>query len=284
MMIATLRLRARRARPHAEALASIAMLAALLVGARPAEAAPKRTPPPAACAAWSDDFTSTALDSRWTVGNGRAPGYIPGQHQGYYVPGQVSLGNGLLRMKLTQSQGLVDGVFGVVSQGALLSTRDKCGYGTYEWTMRMSSTAAAPTNPGTAISGSVSAGFIYVNNSQTEIDFEFPAADPAAVYLVNWLNPRPTRDPRGADQTLTRLSPFDAPGAFHTYRFVWQPGSIAYYVDGQLRATHTTDVPSAPAYFMINHWGTDSDNWGGKATLGVERFFYVDRVSYTPLP
>jgi beta-glucanase (GH16 family) len=242
------------------------------------------SPPPTACAAWSDNFSTAGLNPRWTVGSGRAPGYIPGEHQGVYAPERVTLGNGLIRMKLTQSQGLVDGVFGGTSRGALLSTKDKCGYGTYEWTMRMSSTASSAANPGAAIPGSVSAGFIYVNNSQTEIDFEFTGADPASLYMVNWLNSRPSADPAGADETANTLQPFDASAGFHTYRFVWQPGSVAFYVDGRLRATHTTDVPSAPAHFMINHWGTNGVHWGGRATIGVDRFFYIDRVSYKPLP
>jgi beta-glucanase (GH16 family) len=262
--------------------ATFAIAFALMPGS--ASAAPHKHNPPAACAAWRDDFNTARLDPRWMVGNGGAPGYIPGEHLGLYRPEQVTLGNGLLTMRLTQAQGLVDGVFGVVSSGALLSTRDKCGYGIYEWKMRMSSTASSPANPGAAISGSVSAGFIYVNNSQTEIDFEFPANDPTAVYAVNWLNPRPSRDPRDADGTSSAIQPFDASGGFHTYRFVWQPGVISFFIDGRLRAKHTTDVPSAPASFMINHWGTDSVHWGGAATLGVDRFFYIDSVSYTPLP
>ena len=51
---------------------------------------------------------------------------------------------------------------------------------------------------------------------------------------------------------------------------------------GALQAVHKTNVPKAPAYFMINHWGTGSPNWGGAATVGVPRYFYVDWVSYTP--
>ena len=35
---------------------------------------------------------------------------------------------------------------------------------------------------------------------------------------------------------------------------------------------------------MINHWGTNSDNWGGTATVGTTRYAYFDWVSYTPLP
>jgi hypothetical protein len=33
---------------------------------------------------------------------------------------------------------------------------------------------------------------------------------------------------------------------------------------------------------MINHWGTDNTFWGGLATFGVDRFFYVDWVRFTP--
>jgi hypothetical protein len=35
---------------------------------------------------------------------------------------------------------------------------------------------------------------------------------------------------------------------------------------------------------MINHRGTNSDlgNFGGPATLGVDRYFYIDWVRFTP--
>jgi endo-1,3-1,4-beta-glycanase ExoK len=146
----------------------------------------------------------------------------------------------------------------------------------------MSSTAASPMGEGYPTSGSVSAGFIYVNNSQTEIDFEFSGKDPDALYMVNWLNPNPARDPTEANETYSFVQPFDSTSSFHTYKFIWQRGKISYYVDGILKAEHTTNVPSAPAYFMINHWGTDSGNWGGTAIVGTPRYFHVDWVRYTP--
>ncbi len=237
------------------------------------------------CSTWQDDFSGTQLDlSLWVIPSGQAPGYIPGQHIGYYQPDHVSVGGGFLSMLLTQEIGSVDtNPAGVVSRGALIYTQMKCGYGTYEWTMRMSSTAGSPAEPGYPASGSVSAGFIYVNNSQTEIDFEFSGQNSDTVYAVNWLNPTPSSDPTPADETFTAVSPFDSTSAFHTYRFVWEPGMISFFIDGILQAQHTTNVPTAPAYFMINHWGSDSPNWGGPATLGTARYFYVDRVSYTPL-
>ncbi len=235
--------------------------------------------------AWSDDFNTSSLDTqRWVVANGQAPGYIPNIHIGYYDPTHVSLSGGYLIMLLTQETGTVGtNPGGVISKGALIYTRKTYGYGTYQWRMRMSSTGTSPTGSGLPESGSVSAGFNYVNNSQTEIDFEFPGDLTDTLYMVNWLNPSPSSDPTSADETYSTVYGLNVSGVFHTYKFVWQPGKIDYYIDGVFQTEHTTNVPTAPAHFMINHWGTDSANWGGTATLGVSRYFYVDWVSYAPL-
>jgi endo-1,3-1,4-beta-glycanase ExoK len=233
---------------------------------------------------WRDDFSSGQIDAtRWVVGNGQAPGYIPYYHIGYYDPTHVSVADGYLVMLLTQENGTVDETGqGVISRGGLLYTRQTYGYGTYEWRMRMSSTSTTSEGDGNPESGSVSAGFLYVNNSQTEIDFEFSGLNPSTLWLVSWLNPNPKLDPTGANETYTAVQPFDSTSSFHTYKFVWQRGKITYYIDGVLKAVHKTNVPKAPAYFMINHWGTDGPNWGGTASVGVSRYFYVDWVSYTP--
>lgn len=235
------------------------------------------------CAAFQDDFEGTQLDgNRWVVANGQAPGYIPGSHIGYYAPNNVTLQDGFLKIRLTQDTGYVDGQVGYISNGGLIYTKDKCGYGTYEWTMRMSSDSQTATESGAWVSGSVSAGFVYVNNSETEIDFEYSPTTPNDVWAVNWLNTRPRRDPTSSMATTSTFSVPDATYWFHEYRLVWAPGIITFYKDGQLVATHTTNVPSKPAYFMINHWGTNNPNWGGTATPGKTRYFYIDSVRYTP--
>lgn len=237
---------------------------------------------------WRDDFNGPNVDaSRWIVASGLAPGHIVDYHVGYYDPTHVQIvtegGNSYLQMLLTQKNGPVDSSpSGVVSDGALIYTKSTYGYGTYEWRMRMSSTATTPTGEGDSVSGSVSAGFNYVNNSQTEIDFEFSALEPETLYMVNWKNPSPRTDPTSDDETFSTLDPFTVSTEFHTYRFVWERKSISFYVDGVLQAVHTTHVPSAKAYFMINHWGTDSPFWGGSARVGTDRYFYVDWASYTP--
>jgi endo-1,3-1,4-beta-glycanase ExoK len=237
---------------------------------------------------WRDDFKGPKLDAtRWVIANGQAPGYVAGDHIGYYDPDHVQFvtegGNTFLQLILTQENGTVDwNAAGTISHGALIYTKGTYGYGTYEWRMRMSSTAATPSGDGDSVSGSVSAGFNYVNNSQTEIDFEFSALYPDTLYMVNWKNRNTSADPTENDETYTTLYPFSVSTEFHTYKYVWQRKKISFYVDDVLQAVHTTNVPSAPAQFMINHWGTDSGYWGGSASVGITRYFYVDWASYTP--
>jgi glycosyl hydrolase family 16 len=238
---------------------------------------------------WEEGFSAGRLDSRfWEIGNGRAPGYLAGNHIGYYQPDHIGFasdagGGRYLSLLLTQENGPVDSnPNGVISRGVLLQTRKVYGYGTYEWRMRMSSSAATPQGAGNAVSGSVSAGFVYANNSETEIDFEFSGRQPDTLFMVNWLNPKPALDPTPEGETLSTLQNVDVTGVFRVYKFVWEPGRITLYIDGSQIAVHTTDVPSTPAHFMINHWGTNSMNWGGMATVGRPRYFYVDWVRFTP--
>lgn len=275
----------------AKTLASLALLAVLGLLIPPAEAWGSQSHGPGAhSSGWQEDFTSSTVTKKfWVISSGQAPGYVTNYHIGYYDPSHVKVVSdstgSYLQMLLTQQIGTVGtNPAGVVSHGALIYTRNKYGYGTYEMRMRMSSTSPTPNGTGDDVSGSVSAGFSYVNNSQTEIDFEFSATTPDNVYLVNWLNPNPQSDPTEFNETFTEFPLATVCTDFHDYKFVWQQGKIDFYVDGVLQATHTTNVPSAPANFLINHWGTDSGNWGGSATVGTSRYFYVDWVKYTPLP
>ncbi|MBI1940740.1 MAG: glycoside hydrolase family 16 protein, partial [Acidobacteria bacterium] len=241
------------------------------------------------------DFDGASLDEgRWTVWDEQSPRYIPDDHIGYYQADHVSVENGYVKMLLTQERGVVDSnENGVISRGALISTKEKYSYGTYEWRMRMSSTAAAPNDQGACdlrdISGTVSAGFIYVNNSETEIDFEVAAHRPDLLYMVNWYNTDPATEPTSSESMASTLvdSAILPSGEtwcsdFRTYKFVWEEGLISFYIDGVWQAEHRVNVPIAPAYLMISHWGTNKRDWGGKATIGTPRYFYADWVRYTP--
>ena len=44
----------------------------------------------------------------------------------------------------------------------------------------------------------------------------------------------------------------------------------------------TRAVPSAPAPFLLNFWGTNSSSWGGTATTGITRYMYISNFRYTP--
>jgi len=167
------------------------MLTAVAFLAASGDAAPRK-PPRGRSGGWEDHFTGSKLSKQWQVSSWWAPGYLPDNHEGFYEAENVSLQSGYLVLRLNQEIGPVDSnEAGVISHGAHVTTKKKYGYGTYEWRMRMSSTAATPNGPGTPVSGSVSAGFNYVNNSETEIDFEFGAhllTDPFfpdTLYMVN---------------------------------------------------------------------------------------------------
>jgi endo-1,3-1,4-beta-glycanase ExoK len=233
--------------------------------------------------AWQDDFNGSALDAaRWINANGQAPGYISGKHIGYYDPSNVSLQGGYLVIRLTQENGTVDGAPGVVSKGGLIYTKDTYAYGTYEWRVRMSSTATSPTGSGSPVSGSVSAGFNYINNSQTEIDFEFSGHLPGWLWMVNWYNTNPATGPFESQETASSAPVPDITSAFHVYKFEWQQKRVTFYIDNVFQTSHVTNIPTKAAYFMINHWGTNNPWWGGTATTGPARYYYVDWAKYTP--
>jgi len=221
---------------------------------------------------FSDTFSTGSLDpSKWMASSGFAPGSISGLNYGSFEPSNVDLSKGMLCLKLQQQQGSS----GVLSIGGEIQSITTYGYGTYEWVMRASSTSQTPTGVGTVVSGQISAGFSFVNNSETEIDFEIEGQNPDTIWMTNWIST--------TQKQYSSIFLASPDVKFHHYKFVWQPGQIAFYLDGALVSTHTVNVPSTPAYVMINHWGTNSTGWGGMGTTGVERYLYVSRFTYTPL-
>ena len=244
---------------------------------------------------WEDSFDGTAIDeSRWQIVNEAAPGSVTGEHASFYRADHASVSSGYLSLVLTQENETVDNnPNGVISNGALLASQLTYGYGTYEWRMRLTSNATSPTGTGSCsadvVSGSVSAGFNFVNNSETEIDIEYAGNTPDLLYFANWNNTNPLMDPQPSQVTSTSLTARSVLGRghswcddFRTYKFVWQPTQITFFVDDQLRAQHTTTLPHTAAYIMIVIRGTNDTTWGGTATIGTPRYLYVDWVRYTP--
>lgn len=179
--------------------------------------------------------------------------------------------NGYLVLKLLQMSD-VNG--GVLSYGGQVHTRQKYGFGTYEWRARMGSTATVPIAEGGQVSGGVTGLFNYTGAPNTEIDFEVEGNRPDLLLTTTWTSL--TRN----ESYSTWVTGMDR--VFKIYKFVWSSSRVDFYVDGILRKSHTIVVPQESAPAMINHWGTNSPYFGGLATAITERYVYVDWFRFTP--
>jgi beta-glucanase (GH16 family) len=63
-------------------------------------------------------------------------------------------------------------------------------------------------------------------------------------------------------------------GGWHTYGADWEPGSITYYYDGQVRGTITSGITSAPMYLIINN-ATDPKTGGHVLAPATMQIDYV---------
>jgi endo-1,3-1,4-beta-glycanase ExoK len=231
---------------------------------------------------WRDDFNK--LDNTfWKVADREAlEGRYTNHNIGYFKKDHVWVKKGFLVLKLTQENGQVDdNPKGVISKGSEIESFKNFGYGIYQWRMRTSSTSDDPKNTGKTVSGQISAGFNFINNSQTEIDFEVQGQYPQRLEMTAWENPDTSRFPTADDRVYTYKTIKNMATEFHIYKFVWTKEEIKYYVVDVLVADHQEHISGTPAHFMINHWGTDSTNFGGEATIGVNRYMLIDWVSFT---
>ncbi len=249
---------------------------ALFVGAAAlAQSAPADHAEPAepAVPTFRDTFSGGTLDqTKWFIDTGQAPGNIAGVNHGTLSAEHVDLSTGMLRLKLTQN--VADGL--ATSTGAEIRSKELFGYGTYVWVARAASTSATPRGAGSAVSGTVFDVFNFINDSETEIDFEYQGQSPATLEMTNYSTVSHSQS------TSTPVPGAD--GSFHEYKFVWSAARIEFYVDGTLVSTHTEHIPSAPAAVLINLWGTNAASFGGPATHGATSYLYVSSFSYTAAP
>jgi beta-glucanase (GH16 family) len=235
--------------------------------------------------AFYDSFTGDSLDpGKWMVENRAANGTLPG-HSGFFTPENIDCSMGMLRMKLVQRTAAE----GLVSYGASIQSTAKFGYGRYQFVMRMASTSASPDGTGKEISGSVSSAYVFVNNSETELDIEYLGDRPGLLHLTNWCNTDPRRHPSGGFEGYNLIRQYEkipfqgAADRLNTYVIDWTPRSVAWYIEGHVLAVHTAHVPKAPAYIKMNLWGTNSRGWGGLAAVDTTRYLFVRSVSFTPM-
>jgi beta-glucanase (GH16 family) len=207
-----------------------------------------------------ENFSEGLSPERWTISTWTAPHNDTSNHARFY-------------------DGYVDVVGSMTSIGSELRSVQTFGYGTYAMRMKASSDSPRPYVDGKPASGSISGLFVFKDKSETEIDIEVEGARPALTQTSTWVD---ESEPETKKIPPSRGGKLPHEG-FHDYKFVWTPGIVKFYRDNALISTHKHVVPSEPAPFMFNHWGTNSEKWGGVATPGVDRYMYVESFSYTPL-
>ncbi len=193
---------------------------------------------------FTDTFNEGTLDlTKWSVSRGQWPG------TNRMIPTNVDLTTGMLRIRLHVS-GASD------HEGGEIFSKATFGFGTYEWQIRSSSSSPTPSGIGQGASGSVSAGFIYTDNSVTEIDCaEITGNNRRKNNMTSW-----TGDSTEETSTVQVTPACDQ--TFHDYKMVWSASEIQFYLDGLLVHTNTKVIPTAPANVYINHWVGNAD-WGG---------------------
>ena len=215
-----------------------------------------------------DDFNNL---NNWLISQAN---YTPFWNQnnvtGTWKPENVSLNAGKLVLKLEVAK---NGA-AVTAYGAEVQSTALYGYGTYKFRMRAASTASDPTQAGIVRSGMISAGFNYITDSATEIDFEFQSNLPGTVSV-------------GHFQTINNSVHFDVPvefqpgQTFNDYMFIWKSDRIDFYINGALVGSNTEHIPSQQAYMMFNLWPTNSNAFGGTTPQSGTYYMYVDNFEYT---
>lgn len=224
--------------------------------------------------AFRDDF-NTLDTSKWGVSTWQSPASDGKNHVGKFSPDNVKIVNGYLQLALTQE---TDENGTVISLGSEIYSLKEFGYGTYEFRMKASSTAEKPNRAGNAISGSVSAAFVYAQNAITEIDVEFEGNQKKKTHFLTWEG-----ESRPNEHSEFKLSGAYPHKQFYVYRIEWLPEQVNFYRDDVLIETHTSVVPSTPGRMTFNHWGTNSKWWGGTATVDQPRYVYIDYFKFMPL-
>jgi endo-1,3-1,4-beta-glycanase ExoK len=224
---------------------------------------------------FQENFSEGLNPERWMISTWTAPHNTAENHARFHE-GYVEVIDGILRLKLTQYQN-PDG--SITSIGSELRTVASFGFGDYTMRMKASSDSSIPSVDGKPVSGSISGVFVFKDKSETEIDIEVEGNRPSLTQTSTWVD---ESEPETKKISAARNGKLPQQG-FHDYKFSWLPGVVKFYRDGILISTHTHVVPSSPAQFMFNHWGTNSEKWGGLATPGVDRYMFVESFTFTPL-
>lgn len=185
---------------------------------------------------FEDNFAGSAIDAtKWRVENATL---VKNNELQTYVPDEVSVAGGVLSIRSQRrtlngrayTSGLVDTI-----------NRFSQTYGRFEARIRV------PRTQG------IWPAFWMLSQSGVwppEIDIlEMRGQDPFTVVTTQHWGPFP-QFYNFASSSFT--GPIDLSLDFHTYAVEWFPNRIDWYVDGVLRFTNTTNIPSQPMYLILN--------------------------------
>jgi beta-glucanase (GH16 family) len=189
-----------------------------------------------------DDFTAFDSD-RWIKSS-----HTLGRTD--FDPANVSVGNGYLRERIPAN----------TTGGAEVESMEYYGYGIYRARIM---TADAPS--------SITGFYLYRSpDLYAEIDIEIYNDGTGDVDFVTYADGRRTH------HTQKRLA-FDPSAAFHNYRFDYNPGSVKFYVDGELMAVYTDGLPNASMKLLVNTW---FPSWLPGTAPTATRYTRVDWIDY----
>lgn len=209
---------------------------------------------------WQDNFSGNRLnDRKWNILIRETSKHNELQ---YYIPGEVSVINGLLRIKSSrQKYGSKDYTSGRID------TRSKFSpvYGRYEIRAKLPGGQGIwpafwlyPQNRDWMMeyimAEAVAAGKESLIPEErpwyTEIDImEFLGHEPDVLYGTLHFY---SFDGKKQTSSGTWRGQDDYTIDFHTYVLEWEPGSLRWYIDGQLLHSTTSGVPHTPHYLIIN--------------------------------
>ena len=217
------------------------------------------------------DFTLCWKKSDWSV-----PGMGSDTHSTFFDPEQVQWANKELIITLWQfsSPSCIPSDFAIYSKGGELKSKERFGYGTFEWLAKMPKT----------ISGSVASLGVIFNDGETEINFETCGDRPEEVCCSHFVTSKFGKTASGQSDWV----PFgDLSDNYHKFQIVWSKRQLDFYVDDVPIYSTVEDVPSTKANIFMAHYGSN-DTWGGLATLAgaavldIDRSLRVKQFSYTP--
>ncbi len=183
-----------------------------------------------------------------------------------FASGNVLIADGMLRLTLSTDDA------GVVT-GAEIISKDRYGYGAYEFMVRASSVAVHPDVPGASQSGSL-----------TTLQSAYDAGGAGAVNITNQAEGVRSRSKywQLANGDDAAWSPEITPDEiFYRLTYLWAPDKVEFYIDGELTYTSTDNVPTIAGNVIIGHLGTNSDALGGFHS-DAPRQMYVSLFRYTP--